>query len=100
VGQFFYAYFSVDQSFKVNNNSNLFGFLYTSYYLCDIIKHKQMTQEQLKTKIQKAKQDMYAAHAFGDKKAAKKHWLQMITLEKDLDETKARVKEEMKTLYK
>ena len=53
---------------------------------------KNLTQntenKQVTEMIEALKQDMYAAHAFGDKEAVKKYWLMMVKLQNTLPENK------------
>ena len=54
---------------------------------------KNLQQEKRAT-IEALKQDMFAAHAFGDKEAAKEYWLKMVKLESQLPENIERAKQE------
>ena len=61
----------------------------------------QNTENKQVTEIIKAlKQDMFAAHAFGDKEAAKEYWLMMVKLQNTLPENIAAVKREAAELNK
>lgn len=59
------------------------------------IENKQVTET-----IEALKQDMFAAHAFGDKEAAKEYWLMMVKLQNTLPENIAAVKREAAELNK
>ena len=60
---------------------------------------KNLEQEKRAT-IEALKQDMFAAHAFGDKEAAKEYWLMMVKLQNTLPENIAAVKREAAELNK
>jgi len=61
----------------------------------------QNTENKQVTKmIEALKQDMFAAHAFGDKEAAKDYWLKMVKLQNTLPENIAEMKRESARLNK
>ena len=65
---------------------------------------KNLTQntenKQVTEIIEALKQDMFAAHADGDKEAAKEYWLMMVKLQNTLPENIAAVKREAAELNK